>query len=224
MKKFLLADDQAIVRSGLKTLIKENFAAYKIDEAENQSQVMQGAKNNFYDIVVLDINMSGTDFLQIMGWFKVMSPTTRLLIFTMQPEGILGRTCLELGAWGFVPKTAPTEEIIFIIRRLLDGQKYISPSLAASVVQGGNEKRRTNPFQNLSARELEIVLLLNDGKTLVEICDLLHIEYSTVNTHKRKIFEKLLVGNVLSLSRLMQTFNIQEPRLMAAGNRTLLSC
>ena len=223
MKNFLLADDQAIVRSGLKSLIKENFDSNKIDEAENQREVMQYVKNGFYDIVVLDINMGGTDFLQIMGWFKIMSPHTRVLIFTTQPEDILGKTCLQLGAWGFIPKKAHTDELVFVIKRLLDGQKYISPSLAVSLLQDGNEKR-TNPFQNLSARELEIVLLLNAGRTLVEICDLLHIEYSTVNTHKRKIFEKLTVSSVLSLSRLMQTFNIQGVKSYDKQQLNTLSC
>jgi two-component system invasion response regulator UvrY len=91
----------------------------------------------------------------------------------------------------------------------LDGQKYISANLASTLIDNA-QKKMTNPFQNLSARELEIVLLLDEGKTLVEICELLHIEYSTVNTHKRKIFEKLMVGNVLSLSRLMRTLQIQN--------------
>jgi two-component system, NarL family, invasion response regulator UvrY len=209
MKNFLIADDQAIVRSGLTTLIKANFSSCHIDEAENQHEIIQRVKENAYDIVILDISMEGTDFFQMLGWFKIISPQARVLIFTTQSETILGRTCLQLGAWGFIPKKAHPDELVLVIKRVLDGQKYISPNIASSLIDHVNKKNQTNPFQNLSARELEIVLLLNDGKTLVQICDLLHIEYSTVNTHKRKIFEKLMVGNVLSLSRLMRTFNVQ---------------
>jgi len=218
MKNFLIADDQAIVRFGLKTLIKENFVSCNIEEAENQAQILQRVRDNVYDIVILDISMEGTDFFQMLGWFKIISPKTKVLIFTMQSENILGRTCLQLGAWGFIPKTARSEELILVIKRVLEGQKYISPNIASSLIDNVNKKSMTNPFQNLSARELEIVLLLNDGKTLVEICDLLHIEYSTVNTHKRKIFEKLMVGNVVSLSRLMRTFNIQGSSMKDAIN------
>src|SRR6478609_2934541 len=218
MKNFLIADDQAIVRSGLTTLIKANFPSCHIDEAENQLEIIQRVKENVYDIVILDISMEGTDFFQMLGWFKIISPKTKVLIFTMQSENILGRTCLQLGAWGFIPKTARSEELILVIKRVLEGQKYISPNIASSLIDNVNKKSTTNPFQNLSARELEIVLLLNDGKTLVEICDLLHIEYSTVNTHKRKIFEKLMVGNVVSLSRLMRTFNMQGSNVKDAIN------
>jgi two-component system, NarL family, invasion response regulator UvrY len=207
MKNFLLADDQPIVRTGLKALISEHFGSCKIDEAENQAEIINCVKTKIYDIVILDINMEGTDFFQILSWFKIIAPNTRVLIFTMQSESILGRTCLQLGAWGFVGKKATQEELLLVIRRVLEGQKYISSNLASTLID--NAHKMTNPFQNLSARELEIVLLLDEGKTLVEICDLLHIEYSTVNTHKRKIFEKLMVANVLSLSRLMRTFHFE---------------
>jgi len=217
MKQFLLADDQAIVRSGLKAIIRENFGACNIDEAENQSDIIRCVKANSYDLVILDINMEGTDFFQTLGWFKIIAPTTRVLIFTMQPENILGRTCLQLGAWGFISKRAHPDELVLVIKKLLDGQKYISSNLASTLIDNSH-KKTTNPFQNLSARELEIVLLLDEGKTLVEICELLHIEYSTVNTHKRKIFEKLMVGNVLSLSRLMRTFHIQSTSVKHAVN------
>ena len=217
MKHFLLADDQPIVRSGLKAIISEHFGSCMIDEAENQSDIIRNVKSHAYDLVILDINMEGTDFFQTLSWFKIIAPTTRVLIFTMQPEQILGRTCLQLGAWGFISKRAKPGQFLLVIRQLLDGQKYISSSLASTLIDS-SQKKTTNPFQNLSARELEIVLLLDEGKSLVEICDLLHIEYSTVNTHKRKIFEKLMVSNVLSLSRLMRTFHIENAGVKQAVN------
>ena len=217
MKHYLLADDQPIVRSGLKAIITEHFGSCKIDEAESQSDIIRNVKSHAYDLVILDINMEGTDFFQTLSWFKIIAPTTRVLIFTMQPEQILGRTCLQLGAWGFISKRAKPGQLLLVIRQLLDGQKYISSSLASTLIDS-SQKKITNPFQSLSARELEIVLLLDEGKSLVEICDLLHIEYSTVNTHKRKIFEKLKVSNVLSLSRLMRTFHIENTGVQRAVN------
>ena len=217
MKNFLLADDQAIVRSGLKSVITESFAPCTINEASNQAEIIKCVKDRLYDIVIVDISMEGTDFFQMLGWFKVIAPETKVLVFTMQPENILGRTCLQLGAWGFVDKRAQLDELVLVIKRVLEGQKYISSTLATSLIDNAH-KKTTNPFLNLSPRELEIVLLLDEGKSLVQICELLHIEYSTVNTHKRKIFEKLMVGNVLSLSRLMRTFHIQANGVKHAVN------
>ncbi len=209
MNNFLLADDHGIVRSGIKALLKEHFNADKSDEAEDENEVMQRVKGFDYDLILLDINMPGTDFPRLMDWLNRVSPDTRVLVFSMHPENIYGVRCLQLGAWGYLRKTASDEEIIIAIRRVLEGRKYISPIVAELLSQKTDKKKMSNPFHNLSSRELEIASLLNKGKSLPEICTVLNIGYSTVNTYKRRLFEKLMVPNVLSLSRLMQTFNFE---------------
>ncbi|HSB93786.1 MAG TPA: response regulator transcription factor, partial [Flavitalea sp.] len=156
MKNFLLADDQAIVRSGLKAVITDSLGGCTFDEASNQTDVISFVKDKTYDIVILDISMEGTDFFQMLGWFRVIAPNTKVLVFTMQSENILGRTCMQLGAWGFVDKRIRPEELVLVIKRVLEGQKYISSTLASSLIDNAH-KNRTNPFQNLSPRELEIV-------------------------------------------------------------------
>jgi len=228
MKSILLADNQSIVRTGIKTLIKENFLVSKIDEAENEHEVVQCVKTNFYDLVVLDISLPDTDFVQLMGWLHTITPATRVLIFTMHTEDIYGIRCFQLGAWGFLRKTDPVEDVITAIRRIAEGKKYVSPELAELLSNNTYERTMTNPLQHLSSRELEIAMLINKGKTLPQICDVLNIQYSTVNTHKRKIFEKLMVNNVLSLSRLMQTFNLAVLTfagiLMESGEINIAAC
>ena len=209
MNNFLLADDHGIVRSGIKALLKEHFKIDKIDEAEDENEIMQRVKGFEYDLILLDINIPGTDFPRLMDWLNTVSPDTRVLVFSMHPENIYGVRCLQLGAWGYLRKTASDEEIITAIRRVLEGRKYISPIVAELLSQKADKKKMTNPFHNLSSRELEIASLLNKGKSLPEICTVLNIGYSTVNTYKRRLFEKLMVPNVLSLSRLMQTFNFE---------------
>jgi len=209
MNNFLLADDHSIVRSGINALIKENYNAERIDEAEDENEIVKWVKSYTYDLILLDINMPGSDFVNLMGWLHTMSPVARILVFSMHPEDIYGARCLQLGAWGYLRKTASNEEIIIAIRKVLEGKKYISPIMAEILSQNNSGKNGSNPFENLSSRELEIALLLNKGKSLPEISTVLNIEYSTVNTYKRRIFEKLMVHNVLSLSRLMQTFNFE---------------
>jgi len=209
MTSFLLADDHSIVRSGIKALVKENFHVKRIEEAEDENEIVKWVKSYRYDLILLDINMPNTDFVTLMGWLGTTSPSTRILIFSMHPEDIYGVRCLQLGAWGYLRKTASNEEIITAIRRVLEGRKYISPMMEEILSQTDSEKNMSNPFQHLSSRELEIAGLLNKGKSLPEICTVLNIEYSTVNTYKRRIFDKLMVHSVLSLSRLMQTFNLE---------------
>jgi len=207
MNNFLLADDQGIIRSGIKMLIKENFIDYRIDEAANELEIVKLVKDVVYDGIILDINMPDTDFVKLMEWLNKVSSTTRILVFTMHPEDIYGTRCFQLGARGFLRKTASNEEIVFAISRVLEGRKYINPVMAELLLENSNGKKKSNPFQNLSSRELEIAMLLNKGSSLPEICNILNIEYSTVNTHKRKIFEKLMVKNLLSLTRMMAIYS-----------------
>ncbi|HVY73946.1 MAG TPA: response regulator transcription factor [Puia sp.] len=208
MKKLLLADDHAIVRSGIRALIRQNFEVSAIEEAENEDEIVKCTRANTYDLILLDISLPGTDFARLMHWIGLASPKSRILIFTMHTEEIYGIRCLQLGAKGFLHKSASNEEIVTAISRVMEGKKYISSRLAELLSDAYGETATVNPFDNLSPRELEIVAHLNNGKSLPEICDILKIQYSTANTHKRRIFEKLNVHNVLSLSRLMQSFDV----------------
>lgn len=206
----LICDDHSIVRSGIKALIKENIPFQRIDEAENDAQLVHLVRSIAYDLVLLDINIPGSDFVNQMDWLKTTAPDTRVLIFTTHPEDIYGRHSLQLGAKGYLNKTASNAAIIHAITKVLEGGTYISSTLKELMIGVMDEEKDTNPFNRLSVRELEIAVLINNGLSLPQICSTLNIQYSTANTHKRRIFEKLNVYNTLSLSRLMTTFKVAE--------------
>lgn len=208
IRKLLLADDHAIVRSGIKFLIKENFDPELIDEAETEDEVVKCIKGEQYDLILLDITLPNTDFARLMNWISITSPVSKVLVFSMHAEDIFGVRSLQLGAKGYLHKTVSNEEIVFAIKRVAEGKKYISEGLADLLTTKDAGTKITNPFNSLSQRELEIVVHLNSGKTLPEICSILKIQYSTANTYKRRIFDKLNVHNLLSLSRLMQSFGM----------------
>jgi two-component system invasion response regulator UvrY len=210
LKNVLLADDHSIVRSGIKALLKEHFQFQRIDEAEEGTELFRLMKIIRYDLVILDITMPELDLAHALQWIQTSSSPARVLIFTMHQEDIYGPRCLGLGASGFIHKTAPNEEIIQAVRDILGGKKYISAHLASIMSESTHKKERTNPFLSLSARELELANLLNSGKSLPEICTILNIQYSTANTHKRRLFEKLNVQNIFALCRLMQVYNMQS--------------
>ena len=208
MKRILLADDYSIVRSGVRFLIEDIFPQVQINEAGDEAEIMQSLKSHFYDLIILDIGIPGIDFSNMMNWIRISFPDTRLLVFSMFPEEIYGIRCLKMGARGYLRKTAPNDEIITAIRLVLGGKKYISIRLTDLLLESGLEQKAENPFTNLSLRELEIVKHLNDGMSLPGICDVLKIQYSTANTYKRRIFEKLGVHTVHSLSRLIRSYDM----------------
>ncbi len=209
MKNILLADDHNIVRSGVRGLIRDHIGNYNTDEAEDETEIVSAVKACNYDLIVLDINMGNTDFVKLMDWLTATLPEPNILIFTMYPENIYGIRCLQLGAQGYLHKTASDVEIILAINTLLNGKRYINAALTEILSRNFGSKLNKNPFQSLSFREMEIALLLHNGKSLPETCTILNIQYSTANTYKRRIFEKLNVDNIISLSQLLQTFNIQ---------------
>lgn len=206
----LIADDHGIVRSGIKALIKDHFEEGNVYEASNENEIVKQAKSGFFDLILLDINMPGSDFVGMMEWLRNTMPETGVLVFTTYPEEIFGEKCLQLGAKGFLNKTASNSEILFALRKVLNGGMYINAELQKIMLPSDSGDKTINPFEKLSARELEIAVLINKGHTLPDICSLLNIQYSTANTYKRRIFEKLNVHNAVTLSHLMKTFKMQN--------------
>src|SRR4051794_6285466 len=130
MSNILLADDHSIVRSGIKALIKANFNGIKIDEAADDMEVVKAVKANNYHLIMLDINMENSDFVKLMEWLNATAPETPVLILSMYAEDLYGLRSLQLGAKGYLRKTASDEEIALAIRTVLDGKKYINAALA----------------------------------------------------------------------------------------------
>jgi two-component system invasion response regulator UvrY len=209
MKKILLADDHIIVRAGIKILIEESGIHAQVEEAGTADEIVNKVKSNTYDLIVMDIGIPDSDFTSLMQQVVAIVPDTNLLIFSMQPEEAYGIRSLQFGVKGYLSKSASNQEIITAIKRVLNGEKYFSATLIDLLSDLNHKKETTNPFDNLSPRELEIAKHLNAGKSLSEICTLLDIQYSTVNSFKRRIFEKLGVDSVLSLCRLMNSFDIK---------------
>jgi len=208
MKNILLADDHSIVRMGVRTLLKNGLPEYVVDEAEDEKVIETRVKEKKYQLIILDIDIPQGDFVKLMHWLLTVTPDTNILIFSMHEENIYGQRCLQLGARGYLHKSASDAVILAAINRVLSGKKYISPDLAELLTDTKSGDANLNPLLRLSLREMEIILLLNKGKTLAEICETLQIQYSTASTFKHRILEKLNIKNMHSLYKFMQSYNL----------------
>ena len=208
MKNILLADDHSIVRMGVRTLLKNGLPEYIVDEAEDEKVIETRVKEKKYQLIILDIDIPQGDFVKLMHWLLTVTPDTNILIFSMHKENIYGQRCLHLGARGYLHKSATDAVILAAIKRVLSGKKYISPDLAELLTDTKSGDANLNPLLRLSLREMEIILLLNKGKTLAEICETLQIQYSTASTFKHRILEKLNIKNMHSLYKFMQSYNL----------------
>lgn len=208
--RILIADDHGIVRSGIKALIKQHLEGDEVYEASNENEILKQVKSFFFDLILLDINMPGSDFTGMMEWLKNTSPESNIIVFTTYPEDIYGERCLQLGAKAFLNKIASNTQILLALKAVLSGNMYFNEQPQKSIARSNNNNKSSNPFEQLSARELEIALLINKGHALPDICSILNIQYSTANTYKRRIFEKLNVHNAITLSHLMKMFKMND--------------
>ncbi|MBS1513032.1 MAG: response regulator transcription factor [Bacteroidetes bacterium] len=208
MKKFLIVDDHVIVRSGIKFLLAEIYQLAEIHEAADGDSAIEKLKEHHFDLVMLDIQMPKTDSFGLMEYIHIKYPQVRVLVFSVSAENTYARRFMKAGAYGFVSKEAPLEEIIKAINLVLNDRKYISETLAYKIAEDSFAGRSDNPFNKLSPREFEIVSLLLRGQTVSEISQALNIQTSTVGTHKARLFEKLSITNILELKELATAYNL----------------
>ena len=208
MKKFLLVDDHVVVRAGIKLLLSQIFKPCEVHEAGDGDSAIEKIKLEPFDLILMDIQMPNTDTLGIMEYIQIKFPDTKVLIFSMSAENIYAKRFLRAGAKGFVSKDSSLNEITKAINIVLDNRNYISTKLADILVGESFSNKITNPFDQLSNRELEIVSLLLSGQGVSEISRSLNLQVSTIATHKARLFEKLNITNILELKELATFYNL----------------
>ena len=208
MNRILLADDHEIMRTGLKVFINSVIGFAVIDEAWDGDSVIKKVKQHDYQLIILDVNMPATDAFGLISNILAIKPDEKILMFSMNPEDLYAKRYLQLGAKGYISKISPESDIKVALDNVLKGKKYVSPALQPTFDMDVTGKNLNNPFENLSPREFEIVLHLIRGASLAEIGQALHLQTSTVGTHKARIFEKLHCSNIIDIKELAKVYNV----------------
>jgi DNA-binding NarL/FixJ family response regulator len=209
LKRILIADDHTIVRTGIVVLIKAELLNVQIDECSDGDGAWKNIQSTQYDLFIMDINMPGTDSVNLLKNIFTRQPQLKVLILSMSSEEVYAKKYLQLGVMGFINKEADTAEIRKAITTVLNNRKYMSPKLLEVITREAIDGTSGSAlFQNLSARELEVMTHLVEGKNVSEIAEILSIHISTVSTHKASILQKLNVSNVIELTRIVKRFDI----------------
>jgi len=209
VKRILIADDHTIVRTGIAVLIKTELLNVQIDECSDGDGVWKNIQSTQYDLFIMDINMPGTDSVNLLKNIFTHQPQLKVLILSMSSEEVYAKKYLQLGVMGFINKEADTTEIRRAITTVMNNRKYMSPKLLEVITREAIDGTSANAlFENLSARELEVMTHLVEGKNVSEIAQILSIHISTVSTHKASILQKLNVSNVIELTRIVKRFDI----------------
>ena len=191
MIKVIIVDDHLIVREGLKQIISDNFDISVVDEASNGQEAINKIRNNDCDVLLLDISMPGRSGLEILKEIKSELPKLSILILTMHPEEQYAVRVLRAGASGYLTKESAPDELIEAIRKVSDGGKYISSTLAEKLAFN-LEIDTGKPFhQTLSDREFEVMCMISSGKTVTEIADEMSLSVKTISTYRTRILDKM---------------------------------
>ena len=202
--KILIADDHQIVRQGLRLLIEEEPGMEVVGEAENGRDAVQLAQEKRPHVVIMDISMPDLNGMEATRQMLAALPEVRVIALSMHSDRHFVRGMLEAGASAFLLKDCAFEELDDAIRAVTVNKTYLSPGITGVVIDGYLGLHPSDEFPAsslLTAREREVLQLLAEGCSTKEIASRLCVSIKTVETHRRRIMEKLRIYSVAELTK-----------------------
>lgn len=213
--KVLVADDHAMVREGIRSVLEREAGFQVVAEASNGSEVVPLAERQRPDVAILDISMPGETGLKAALQLRQALPEVRVLILSMYDNTEYVLESVRAGAHGYLLKDGAAQELAAAIRTVLDGEAYFSPAVAArlsAAVRGDiqREQQRTS-LDLLTGREREVLAGIARGLTNKEIAGELGISHRTVETHRESLMKKLGIRTVAGLTKFALETGLTSP-------------
>lgn len=202
MINIMLVDDHDLVRTGLKRLINDVEGFRVVTEAASGEEALQNAKTNDIHIVLMDINMPGIGGLEATKKLLHINPALKIIGVTMHDDDIFPQRLLKAGAVGYLTKGSDIDEMVHAMREVIAGRRYICPDIAQQIALTQTRDFQISPFESLSERELQVMIMLMDGQKVNVISDKLSLSPKTVSTYRHRLYIKLGVNNDMELARL----------------------
>lgn len=199
--KILICDDHKIVREGLRQILGRLSEITLIDEAGNGHEAIDLLKKVDYDILLLDISLPDKNGLEVLQAVKERWPAINVLMLSMMPQEQYAIRALKMGASGYLTKDTASEELLLAVKKVSEGGKYISSSLAEGLALNLEKENYAMKHNILSGREFEILIKIANGKSLQEIGNELFISVKTVSTYRSRIMEKMELSRNTELTR-----------------------
>jgi len=191
MRRFLIADDHAVVRMGIKQILMQAFPSAIVEEVSDAEDLLKRVNLEKWDVVISDISMPGRSGLEILQQIRLDHPKLPVLILSVYSEDQYAIRVLRAGASGYLSKESAAVELVRAINQLLLGRKYITPSIAEKMVGMLDRDLEKLPHEHLSNREFQIYRLLAAGKGVSEIAEEIFLSVSTVSTYRSRVMSKM---------------------------------
>ena len=201
MIRVLIADDHAIVREGLKQIVAEVSDMAVAGEVADGDEVLERVAEQEYDVVLLDISMPGKGALDVLKELRRGKPEMPVLILSIHPEEQYAVRFLKAGAAGYIQKEAAPDELVTAVRKVSQGRKYVSPSLAERLAAALETDVGKPLHETLSDREYQVMCMIGQGKTVTEIGKELSLNVRTVSTYRSRVLKKMNMKTSAQLTR-----------------------
>ncbi|MBT1689527.1 response regulator [Dawidia soli] len=210
--KILIADDHAMVRDGVKNLVRQSKEYVVIGEASNGRQAIEQFETLAPDLLILDISMPELNGMEVAREVLNKNPLANIIILSMYDDEEYVSRCLEIGVKGYVVKNESGSELEYAIRSVLQGKNYFSRQAQDVIFKkyshAVTKKKQREELIRLTPREVEIIRLIAEGLTSQQMADKLFISPRTVETHRANLMKKVGVKNAIELVKKVQQLEL----------------
>lgn len=210
MINIMLVDDHDLVRMGVKRLLEDHGDFNIVAEATTGEEALKLVESANPQVVLMDINMPGIGGLEATPKLLRLKKNLKIIIVSMHTDEMYPQRVLKAGAMGYLTKGSRIDEIIHAIYEVLADRHYITPEIAQRLAISQVGDKGESPFTSLSARELQVLLLMLDGKKTTEISEQLCLSPKTVSTYRYRLHDKIGVKSDVELARLAMFHGLIE--------------
>jgi two-component system invasion response regulator UvrY len=211
MIQILIIDDQALVRTGLRHILDQSSEIINVTEVSSGEAALSSCRTRRPDVILLSINLPGLTGFEITRKLIRSHPGARIIVLAVHAKPPYPTRLMDAGASGYLTRDCEAEELIQAIRVVAGGQRYIgseaAKQLALSMLTGSASE---SPFEDLSAREMEVMLKITDGSRIPDIASLMCLSPKTVSTYKYRILGKLGARSEVEMVRMAMRYGLLE--------------
>ena len=202
MINVIVVDDHDLVRTGIRRMLSDISGIKVVGEAKSGEDAVKLSREVNPNVVLMDVKMPGIGGLEATRKLLRIDPDIKVLVVTVCDDDLFPSRLLQAGAAGYLTKGASMDEMVQAIRSVHAGQRYISSEIAKQLALKHLTDTNDSPFENLSERELQVMLMITSAMKVQDISEKLHLSPKTVNSYRYRIFEKLGVKNDVELTHL----------------------
>ncbi|MGH8278177.1 MAG: UvrY/SirA/GacA family response regulator transcription factor [Gammaproteobacteria bacterium] len=212
MIRVLLVDDHKLVRTGIRLILEDTPDLSVAGEAESGEAAINLCRTLDIDVVLMDVSMPGIGGLEATRRLHANNPLIKVIVVSVHATEPYPLRLMEAGAQGYLTKDCAAEEIVTAIRQVQLGRRYITASIAQQLALAKVDADRASPFEQLSQRETQVMLMIVSGQPSQIVAAKLHLSPKTVSTYRGRLFAKLGISNDVELTRLAMRYGVIEEK------------